>query len=52
LSFDSQSGSIPDERVAAAWGFGLRDLEIEDLGADDVFHQVYVKVVLDQFPVK
>jgi hypothetical protein len=51
LSFNSQPGYIPDERVAAARGFGLGDLEIEDLGADDVFHHVYVNVVLDQFPV-
>jgi hypothetical protein len=49
LSFDSQSRYILDERVAAAWGFSLDDLEIEDLGADDVFHQIYAKVTLDLF---
>ncbi|KAL2848933.1 hypothetical protein BJY01DRAFT_246159 [Aspergillus pseudoustus] len=31
LSFESQSGYIPDERVAAARGFSLDDLEVEDL---------------------
>ncbi|KAL4756052.1 uncharacterized protein BDW70DRAFT_164862 [Aspergillus foveolatus] len=50
LSFNSQSGYIPDERVAAAWGFSLDDLEVEDLGEDDAFHQVYVRVALDRFP--
>jgi hypothetical protein len=50
LSFDSMSGYKPDERVADAWGFSLDDLEIEDLGVDDVFHQVYAKVALDRFP--
>ncbi|KAJ0413464.1 hypothetical protein BJY00DRAFT_319765 [Aspergillus carlsbadensis] len=35
LLFDSMSRYMPDDRVAAAWGFDLEHAEVEDLGLDD-----------------
>ncbi|KAL4760704.1 uncharacterized protein BDW70DRAFT_57114 [Aspergillus foveolatus] len=50
LRFKSQSGYKPDERVAAAWRFSLGDLEVEDMGPEDLIHVVEAKVTLDRFP--
>ncbi|KAI9372231.1 hypothetical protein BJX61DRAFT_553086 [Aspergillus egyptiacus] len=51
LKFESQSGYKPDERVAAAWGFNLDDLEVDDRGPGDLLHVVFCKVALDRFPL-
>ncbi|KAL2811965.1 hypothetical protein BJX63DRAFT_397742 [Aspergillus granulosus] len=50
LEFESDSGYKPDERVAAAWGFDVDEMEVEDFGPHDNYHTIWSTVKLDRFP--